>query len=296
MYDNTGAKKREKFGGNVCTKKTNQRKNVGKIIENSKMEDILGNVMERTEKIQRVQSVREEEVNGRENQKKEEKVKACYETNEKREGKKVLGRKEKRRKKRKRKQDGKKHNAKKGERRNSTHKYGEYSTQVTRKRSADRPPASKYTKGNNNKHRSARTQQWCTVHTQLQRKLGVNTSCHLVKEILTELTERKIYCTYCIRQKRGNLDNGISHIYMYEIKRLSLRVISNGCLQVILKTVTENRLSNMENVKGAAVEPDYNLQFPILGQRKGKYMNIPPIQRLSNGKTEWNLLFSRYRE
>jgi len=296
MYDNTGAKKREKFGGNVCTKKTNQRKNVGKIIENSKMEDILGNVMERTEKIQRVQSVREEEINGRENQKNEEKVKACYETNEKKEGKKVLGRKEKRRKKRKRKQDGKTHNDKKGERRNSTHKYGEYSTQVTRKRSADRPPASKYTKGNKNKHRSARTQQWCTVHTQLQRKLGANTSCYLVKEILTELTERNIYCTYCIRQKRGNLDNGISHIYMYEIKRLSLRVVSNGCLQVNLKTITENHLSNMENVKGAAVDPDYNLQFPILGQRKGKYMNIPPIQRLSNGKTEWNLLFSRYRE
>jgi hypothetical protein len=52
----------------------------------------------------------------------------------------------------------------------------------------------------------------------------------------------------------------------------------------------------MENVKGAAVDPDYNLQFPILGQRKGKYMNIPPIQRFSNGKIEWNLLYSRYRE
>jgi hypothetical protein len=296
MYDNTGAKKREKYGGNVGTKKTNQRKNNGKLIENRKMEDTMGNVTEYTEKIQSVQSVREEEINERENHKKEEKIKACYEMNAKKVGKKGLGRKEKRRKKRKRIEDGKKYNAKKGERRNSTHEYGEYSTQVTRNRSADRPPAIKYTKGNNNKYRSARTQQWCTVHTQLQRKFGANTSCYLAKEILTESTEREIYCIYCIRQKRGNLDNGISHRYMYEIKRLSLRVTINGCLQVNLKIITENHLSNMENVKGASVEPDYNLQFPILGQRKGKDMNIPPIQRFSNGKTEWNLRYSRYRE
>jgi hypothetical protein len=292
MYDNTGAKKKEKNEGNVCTIITNQKKNNGKAIENRKMEATMGNEMEYTEKIQYVQNVWEKEKNERKNQRKEEKIKACYEMKAKNVGKKIVGRKEKRRKKRKRIYDATKYNPKKGERRNSIRKYGEYSTQGTRKRSADRPPATKYTKGNNNKYRSARTQQWCTVHPQLQRKCGAITSCCLTKEVC-ESTECGIYC---IRQKRGKIDNDIYRKYRYVITRLSLRVISNSCLQVILKLITENHLSNMENVKGASMDSDYNLQYPILGQRKGKEIIIPLMQRFKISKTEWNFGYSRYRE
>jgi hypothetical protein len=146
--------------------------------------------------------------NERKDQSKDEKIKACYERKFKKVGKKVVGRKEKRRKRRRKIEDATKeeYNPKKGERRNNICKYGAYSTQGTRKGSADRPPAIKYTKGNNNKHRSASTQQWCTVQTQLQRKYGASTSCCLSKEI-GESMKCGIYCT---RQKRGKIDNGIS--------------------------------------------------------------------------------------
>jgi hypothetical protein len=33
-----------------------------------------------------------------------------------------------------------------------------------------------------------------------------------------------------------------------------------------------------------------------LGQRKGKEITILLIQRFKNGKTEWNLWYSRHRE
>jgi hypothetical protein len=293
MYDNTGAKKRVKIEGNVGMIIKNQKKNKGKSTENRKMEKTKENRMVNKEVIQNVQNIRKEMKYERKNQSKDKRTKACYERKAKKVGKKKAGRMEKRRERRKRIKNKIKVecSTKKGGMSNSTCKYGTYSTQGTRKRSADRPPAIRYTK-KNNKHRSVCTQQTYTVQTQLQRKYGASTSCCSSKE-KCETTKCVIYST---RRTREKIDNGIRCNYMYVITRLSLSVISNIRLQVNLKLITESYISNMENVKGAPMDSDYNLQYPVLGQRKGKEISILLMRQYKKCKTEWNRWSSRYRE
>jgi hypothetical protein len=271
-----------------------KKKNKRNDRKNRKRNSKTGNIIIRKEEIRKVKNKGKEtkyKINGKEMKKYKQ---TCYETKNNKVRKKKTGRMGKRRKKRKGIKNAtvKDGNTKKGKRTISIcmyGMYGMYSTQGTRNRLADRPPAIRYTQ-ENNKHRPACTQQQYTVQTQLRRKYGVDTSCCLKKTVC----ETK-YVVYGIQRTKGNIDNGIWCKWWNGILWLSARNISKT-LQVNWIPITESYISNMENEKGAPMNPDYNLQFPILGQRKGN-ININPLMWSHREcSTKWNRWSSRYRE
>jgi hypothetical protein len=296
MYDNTGTKKRAKKVGTVNMTKKIKKKDKRNDKKNRKMNSRMGNIMIGKEEMRKVKN-KGKEMRCKRNKKETKKYKqtnACYETMNNTVRKKKTGRTGKRRKKSKRIKNAivKECKTKKGERINSICKYGMYgmySTQGTRNRSADRPPAIRYTK-ENNKHRPACTQKQYTVQAQLRRKYGANTSCRPHKTIC----ETK-YVIYGTKRAKGKIDNGIWCKCWNGISRFSNSIISKT-LQVNWKLITESYISNMENVKGAPVDPDYNLQYPILGQRKGNKNTIPLMWSYRKCSTKWNRWSNRYRE
>jgi hypothetical protein len=60
-------------------------------------------------------------------------------------------------------------------------------------------------------------------------------------------------------------------------------------------SIADQQYSNMDNE--IVMDDEYNLQYPLLGQRKGKTFsyNVPKICNLISG-TKWYIEYSRYRE
>jgi hypothetical protein len=291
MYDNTGAKKRVKKEGNVYMTQKTKKKNKKNDRKNRKKNRITGNRIMRKEGIKNKRKEMRYKINGKEMKKYK---KTCYETKDNKVRKKKTGMRSKRRKERRVIKNAtlKEGNTKKGKEANSTSMYGmygSYSTQGTRNKSADRPPARRYTK-ENNKHRPACTQQQYTVQTQLRRNSGVGTSCCSTKTVC-----ETNYVLYVIYRTKGNKDNGIWCKCWNGIPWLSAQNISKT-LQVNWPPITESYISKMDNEKGAPTDPDYNLQFPILGQRKGNICINPIMWPNRECSTKWNRRSSRYRE
>jgi hypothetical protein len=260
-------------------------------MKNRKRNSKIGNIIIRKEEIRKVKNKGKEtkyKINGKEMKKYK---KTCYEIKNNKVRKKKTGRMGKRRNKRKgiknaTVKDGK------GKRISGIcmyGMYGMYSTKGTSTRSADRPPAIRYEK-ENNKHRPACTQQQYTVQTQLRREYGVDTSCCLKKNVC----ETK-YVIYGIQRTKGSANNGIWCKGWNGILWPLAHNISKT-LQVIWIPITDCYISNMENEKGAPMNPDYNLQFPILGQRKGNIIINPLTWLHRECSTKWNRWSSRYRE
>jgi hypothetical protein len=306
MYDNTGAKKRVKKEGNVYMTQKTKKKNKKNDRKNRKKNRITGNRIMRKEGIKNKRKEMRYKINGKKMKKykktcyetKGNKVrkhkKTCYESNDNKVRKKKTGMRSKRRKERRVIKNAtlKEGNTKKGKEANSTSMYGmygSYSTQGTRNKSADRPPARRYTK-ENNKHRPACTQQQYTVQTQLRRNSGVGTSCCSTKTVC-----ETNYVLYVIYRTKGNKDNGIWCKCWNGIPWLSAQNI-NKTLQVNWPPITESYISKMDNEKGAPTDPDYNLQFPILGQRKGNICINPIMWPNRECSIKWNRRSSRYRE
>jgi len=187
---------------------------------------------------------------------------------------------------------------------NTRYKDSTVSTQTSRRSTVHRPRVEMCTVPMFTKQ-DGRVQQ-CTVQKQLARSHVARNNWWGVTEFIKKCKCKRpaavfnIECCYIVhRYPESYASLGVKKVKKPQSKseqtgNAAGKIVVPICYSNVI-SIADQQYSNMDNE--IVMDDEYNLQYPLLGQRKGKTSsyNVPKICNLSSG-TKWYIEYSRYRE
>jgi len=187
---------------------------------------------------------------------------------------------------------------------NTRYKDSTVSTQTSRRSTVHRPRVEMCTVPMFTKQ-GGRGQQ-CTVQKQLARSHAARNNWWNVTEPIKKCICKRsaavfnIMCCYSLKRFLESYASlGVKKVEQPQSKseqtgNAAGKKVVHICYSNVI-SIADQQYSNMDNE--IVMDDEYNLQYPLLGQRKGKTSsyNVPKICNLSSG-TKWYIEYSRYRE